>query len=227
MLNRFLILFFTITALHATAQDNATNRQLAADQLQQLKNGGAIVVRLKTNDKSVAAYRSNGRPEIADRIERERAAQNKKIMAAFKGNFDYCKVYFIYAKNSAALVAGKTGLFLNDDLKEVDSIKMNVPFFVFAEYGDVTSNVRADEYHYDGVHHTEASGTPTSTSAIVISDTTFTQLKQPFPFYQNVMLENYDKTVARLNNAFHKAYYHLVDVPRMKKETKKNKKSFQ
>lgn len=227
MLNRFLILLFAAIAIQATAQDNPTNRQQAADQLQQLKNGGAIVVRLKTNDKSVAAYRNNGRPEVADRIERERVVQNKKIMAAFKANFDFCKVYFIYAKNSAELVAGKKGLFLNDDLKEVDSITMNAPFYVFAEYGDVTSNVRTDEYHYDGVHHTEASGTPTSTSAIVISDTTFTQLKQPFPFYQNVMLDNYDKTITRLNNAFHKAYYHLIEVPAMKKEMKKNKKTFQ
>jgi hypothetical protein len=227
MLNRFLILLFIAVTIQATAQDNPNNRQQAADQLQKLKAGGAIVVRLKTNDKSVAAYRNNGRPEVADRIERERAVQNKKIMAAFKANFDFCKVYFIYAKNSAELVAGKTGLFLNDDLKEVDSIKMDASFYVFAEYGDVTSNVRTDEYHYDGVHHTEASSTPASSSSIVLSDTAFNQLQQPFPYYQNVMLDNYDKTITRLNNAFHKAYYHLIEVPAMKKEIKKNKKSFQ
>src|SRR6266852_1453519 len=50
-----------------------------------LKNlrSGTLVVRLKTNEKSIKAYRESGRNEIADRIVEDRRKQNQKIVSAF------------------------------------------------------------------------------------------------------------------------------------------------
>lgn len=78
-----------------------------------------------------------------------------------------------------------------------------------------------DDYHYSNVNKTEASATTASTSVIFISDTTFTQIAQAFPFYQTVYLDNFNKAVDKLNRALYKSYYTLVEVAEMKKKWKK------
>lgn len=186
-----------------------SNRLIAIQQIADLKNG-ALVVRLKTNDKSVEAYRRNGRNDIADRIIADRKIQNQKIVDAFRNNFDFCKVYFIHAVSTNRLLEGATDIFLNDAMELDTSIRLKETYFLLAEYGTVTANMRSDEYHYKNVGKTEPSSTATTSSAIFISDTTLTQLKEPFPFYQVVILENYNKAVSRLNNALHRFYFNRV-----------------
>lgn len=189
-------------------------------QLVDLKKG-ALVVRLKTNENSVNAYRKAGRNDIADRIVRERETQNIKLIDAFRASFDFCKVYFIMTKNSKALLEGKRDIFVNDKLLPDSTIRFDSTYFLFAEYGGITTNVVNDDYHYSNVNKTEASATTASTSVIFISDTTFTQLREPFPFYQTVYLDNFNKAVDKLNRALYKSYYTLVEVAEMKKKWKK------
>ncbi|MCW5907387.1 MAG: hypothetical protein KIS94_05985 [Chitinophagales bacterium] len=186
-----------------------SNRTIAIQQIADLKSG-ALIVRLKTNDKSVEAYRRNGRNDVADRIIADRKIQNQKIVDAFRSRFDFCKVYFIYASSTNQVLEGTTGLFLNDAMEPDTSIVIKESYFLLAEYGTVTANMRGDEYHYKNVDKTEASSNTTTSSAIFISDTSLTQLKEPFPFYQTVLLENYTKAVDRLNSALHRFYFNRV-----------------
>jgi hypothetical protein len=179
------------------------------------------VVRLKTNDKSVEAYRRNGQNDVANRIIADRKVQNQKIADAFRKEFDFCKVYFIYASHTGDLLEGKKGIFLNDTLALDAGIELTDSFFLIAEYGTVTANMRADEYHYKNVNKTEASSTTSTSSALFISDTALTQLKEPFPFYQIVLLENYTKAVERLNSALHRFYFNKVTSPRYNEPRKK------
>src|SRR2546423_6289970 len=74
-------------------KDSINERTRAALALRNLING-SVIVRLKTNQKSVDAYRKAGKNEIADKIEAERKKQNQKIYYAFIRNFNFCKVYF-------------------------------------------------------------------------------------------------------------------------------------
>lgn len=213
----FLLMF---VQLQAVSQVQPSNRTIATLQLTDLKKG-ALVVRLKTNENSVNAYRKAGRNDIADRIIREREAQNMKLIDAFRSSFDFCKVYFIMTKNSKALLEGKRDVFVNDNLLPDSSIVLEGNNFLFAEYGSITTNVVKDDYHYSNVNKTEASTNSASTSVIFISDTTFTQLREPFPFYQTVYLDKFDKAVDRLNRALYKSYYNLVEVAEMKQKWKK------
>jgi hypothetical protein len=214
------IIFLLFVNHHLLAQVLPSNRTVAAMQLADLKKG-ALVVRLKTNENSVNAYRKAGRNDIADRIVRERETQNIKLIDAFRTSFDFCKVYFIMTKNSKALLDGKHDIFVNDKLLPDSTIRFDSTYFLFAEYGGITTNVVNDDYHYSNVNKTEASATTASTSVIFISDTTFTQLREPFPFYQTVYLDNFNKAVDKLNRALYKSYYTLVEVAEMKKRWKK------
>lgn len=201
-------------------QAQSTNRTWAAITLADLKQG-AIVVRLKTNDNSVNAYRNAGRADIADRIIRDREAQNRKIAAAFAENLDFCSVHFIYAKDSRAVLDGRTDVFLTKDLTADTAVNLAGKFLLFAEYGEITANLRGDEYHYSAVNKTEASTSTSGTNVIFLSDTTFTQLREPFPFYQGVFLDNYNKAVERMNRALFRSYFNLVEAAEMKKKWKK------
>lgn len=210
----FLFLLFPFVAL---AQ---TNRDVAIQQITALREG-ALVVRLKTNDKSVEAYRRNGQNEIAERIIADRKAQNRKIAEAFRKEFDFCKVYFIYASSTTDLLEGKQGIFLNDTLALDASIQLTDSFFLIAEYGAVTANMRGDEYHYKNINKTEATSNATTSSAVFLSDTNLVQLKEPFPFYQIVLLENYTKAIERLNNALHRFYFNRIANPSFNEQRKK------
>lgn len=191
-----------------SAQTVTNNRVIASQQIKNLKDG-ALIVRLKTNDRSIEAYRKSGRKELAEKLVEENKKQNQKLADAFRGFFDFCKVYFIYAKNTNALLQGSQNIFLNDTLAVDTTIKLNEKYFLIAEYGLITTNERTDEYHYKGVHHTEASSTASSTNVIFISDTSLTQLQEPFPFYQQTYLENYNKAVDNLSRNLNRAYYRL------------------
>lgn len=197
-----------------------TNRTRAILQINALK-AGALVVRLKTNDKSIEAYRKNGRNDIAERMEAERLLQNQKIVTAFKTNFDFCPVYFMYSRNTLDLLKGNEHVFLNDTLGADTSIHLKQAYFLFAEYGTVTSNQPGDAYHYSGVNKTEPSTNTMSTSTIFISDTSLVQLAEPFPFYQVVYLDNYAKAIDKLNRALYKFFYNAGST--LQEEKKKHK----
>lgn len=207
----FLSFVFVIGfCFSAFAQSNSSNRSIAIQQIRDLKTG-ALVVRLKTNDRSIESYRKAGQTALAEKLSEERKKQNQKLADAFRTYFDYCKVYFIYARNTDNLLKGKQNIFLNDTLEVDTSIHLTEKYFLIAEYGLITSNMRTDEYHYKSVNQTEATSSASSTSVVFISDTTLTQLKEPFPFYQSVYLDNYTRGVERMNNALHRAFYKLDD----------------
>jgi len=203
----FLLLNTTVIAggVDTSYTRHTSNRYTAADEIKALKHG-ALVVRLKTNDKSVEAYRRAGKTELADKIVADRAEMNQKIVEAFKYYFTFCKVYFIYAKNSDALLKHQQNIFLNEKMQPDTSIHLTEDYFLIAEYGSYTTNERADEYHYSGVYTTEPSNTTAGESALVILDTTFTQLREPFPFYAPVYIGSFIKAVEQLDRQFNKTY---------------------
>lgn len=207
-MNKWGVLFFLLP-LMSFCQDMPYNKDVALRQISDLKEG-ALIVRLKTNDKSVAAYRNNGKPEIADRIEEERARQNLKIISAFRNYFDFSRVYFIYASSTNDFLKGKRDVFLNDSLQPDKKIKLKEDYYLFAEYGVLIANMQQDGSRGSGTRWTEESANPSSNSALFITDTTLAQLQEPFPFAQVVLLENYHKAVDRLNSALHRFYFNRI-----------------
>jgi len=185
MRSALAIALLSLSSLVCPAQDSLlSNKALAEQQIQQLHEG-TLVVRLKTYGRSIAAYRTSGKNKLADRLEKQYRIINLFLMKAFLENVNFCKVLFIRADDSRKLVARQPYIFLNEHLKIDSSVAPPTGPVFLAEFGEVMSNDRSSDNSFV-VKHTEETSSGGSSSAIFISDTTFTQLKEPFPFYSLV-----------------------------------------
>ena len=120
-------------------------------------------------------------------------------MQSFLGNFNFCKLLFIKAKDTKRLVGGEPYIFLDETLNVDSSLSLTGPFLM-AEYGTAVSNMSDNDYNYNSPTMKE-SANPASTSALVILDTTGTQLAGPFPYFSvvNISVFNFSKK-HQLNN---------------------------
>lgn len=210
----FIAVFSIISffSLHAQKDSlrisvDTTNKILSRSQILQLKDG-ALILRLKTNDKSIEKYRKSGRNDIAEKIIAENYKRNLVIADAFRTQFNFCKVYFIYTRDTKKFLSGDPKIFLNDTLGADTTIHLKERFTLFAEYGTVMANLRDDEYHYSGVKKTKESSQPMSSSALFATDLNLKQLTEPFPFYAVVYLDNFKKAAERWSNSLEKYYTH-------------------
>lgn len=208
--------------------DTQTMRERASSTLIELHNNGAVIVRLKTSLKSIAAYRKAGQNDIADRIEKDLRKQNERIYDAFSAHFYFCKVYFIYSTDTKAFLEGDKSVFLNSNLEKDTSIKpaFTDDNFVFCEYGspEAFSGFQITE-HYRGASGelrsnrvldtlpTRTTTSPATTSGMFFSDKTGRQLFRPFPFVEAVYFENYDTPVSTLSKQLERSYRRLVEIP--------------
>jgi hypothetical protein len=221
-------------AITNLGKDSINERTRAALTLRNLING-SVIVRLKTNQKSVDAYRKAGKNEIADRIEEDRKKQNLKMYYAFVHYFNFCRVYFIYANETQAMLSGAKGLFLNRNLEHDPSITLPNNNFIFCEYGsveayskftDVPSLQAGETDKFNKIldpPSTQTSTSPSSTNALFFSDKNLRQFQRPFPYVDDVPLSSYDRAVHSLNRALQRAYDRLVtnkDFREMKKKEK-------
>lgn len=216
--------------------DTVPEKERASSTLRALKSG-AVVVRLKTSERSVDAYRRAGKTDIADRIVAERKKQNQKMYYAYKTYFTFCPVYFIYAKDTKQLMDGNRKIFLNEDLNYDDTISFNYTNYIFSEYGSAeafsdfsdvaapsTGGVTSGPYgNKTDTIATETNTMPASTSSLIFLDKHLKQLKRPFPYLEAVYLESFNASVKNLNRELAKAYYRLVMAKDFRDEMKRAK----
>ena len=167
-------------------EENPSNRQLAEQQIMQLRNG-VLVVRLKTNEKSINAYRRSGKTKLADKLEKENLETNLDLMKAFLNYFNFSKVLFIKAKDTRKLIDRQSSIFLNGKFEIDSSINLGNQYFFVSEFGSLMAPISNGKNKYS-LKHTEVSSSPSSSSAIFIMDTNLTQLKDPFPYYADVYI---------------------------------------
>jgi hypothetical protein len=67
---------------------------VAKAQIISLKNGGALLVRLKTNGNTINRLKAAGSMDMATQVERETRLNNKAIIRAYSNEFKFCPVYF-------------------------------------------------------------------------------------------------------------------------------------
>lgn len=163
-------------------------------QIMQLKNG-VLLVRLRTSINKINALKKMDCVKEAKETEEQQLAENKKIISAFKNNFDFCKVLFFYSYNSENVLNKKfNGVFLDDNLNENDSITIDSisPYFI-AEFTTTEQDTSKYFSHYsyspeNGEGYKRQKNYYTSSSdfsfyALVIKDNKFIQLNKPFPYY--------------------------------------------
>lgn len=165
---------------------------LTTQQINQLHNG-ALLVRLQTKKKSIAALRKTKKDKLADMIETRQAELNKVIIRAFQDNFDFCPVYFFFSNHSENVRKKQFDKveFLNYSLLPDTNINFDHKDFLISEFGTIEQDKAK---HFDGYYTVQGEnglekrtkyygGSNMRFGALIIKSDQFVQLRKPFPYY--------------------------------------------
>lgn len=163
--------------------DGLSDKSIAFSQINELHQEGAIIIRLMLHKKNADLYRAAGNTKLADKLEKDLIAKNKKIASAFlKPYFNFCPVYIIESKDYGRVINKETnGYFLNTNLDIDSSITLEEENFFFLQIGDVYESVALD----DNSNTSEMTSSPIAFNVMYLSDKNNNQLINPFPFYSN------------------------------------------
>ncbi len=156
-----LLLLGTLqTALWAQRDDIPllTDRQdFASRSIQELKNDGAIVLRLKTYHRKLSIMERNLRSEeltpvqhrryqaIYDGTIKRRDAFNESLRQAFTKAFEFCPVYVVYDTSSKALMDGiRKGIFVGEQGAVDEGIELGETHIFIASFKE-----RGSDFPYD------------------------------------------------------------------------------
>lgn len=212
---RILILFIFISNCVFSQSDTrvfdtfSNDREKAQTQIVLLKSG-ALIVRLKTQDRKIEAYKNAGNTKLVNKLEKELNIFNSNLIESFNKYYNFSKVYFIFPLDYNELLAGKnSGYFLNNKMHKDASIEINFEddFFV-CEYGVVYDEDIIDQ---NNAKTKVVTSTPRQQDALVIKDLDLVQLLSPFPAYVSIRLKTVDKSVENLNNSLHKFYNKVLE----------------
>jgi len=194
--------------------------QTPEEQIDLLKNS-SLLIRLKTRDQAVQAASDAGLTEMAEEMKEEQRLENEEIVKAFIANYDFCPIYFFYSSCSKDILDRNfKGCLLDANLQPVKSIPDLDDFFI-AEFDYVKKQPDSYfggytvEYDTSGAIERRSNyygGTELGPDALVMMDSRFRQLRQPFPFYvrtyQGFFLLRRDKAkvVEILNNELNEFY---------------------
>lgn len=209
-------------------------RQQARVNLKRLQEG-TLLVRLKTEEKKIAALESIGKTALAERTRRLRREQNLRIVDAFQQHYTYSKVVFFFNTDSRKVLEHQwEGIFLDSNLERDPAIRIDTTKGYYIGEIDVLeadTTKHAEMPYWDPnrkkIEHTYY-GSPSdfSRSALVIRDRNFIQLRRPFPYYVSCESEQTsDQVVRTVNRAFKPTVYQAVEKMN-KKLHKKYRKYF-
>lgn len=158
--------------------------KVARAQINALKNGGALLVRLKTNAKTIDKLKAAGNSDLATQLELETYLKNKIIMDSYRLEFKFCPVYFFFSEYSDSVKYKKLdGIFLDSTLNLNSSIVCNAPFYLIAE-SDYVYNSSLGIVNESIAAKAIERGEPVRNAAIVLKNRYFIQLHKPFPYFQ-------------------------------------------
>lgn len=180
--------------------------KVAKAQINALKNG-ALLVRLKTNSKTIEKLKAVGNMDLATQLEQETQLKNKIIMNSYKLEFKFCPVYFFFSEQSDSVRNKKLdGIFIDSTLNLNSSIVCNAAFYLIAESDNVYNSSLGIVSESTAAKSTER-GNPIRQAPIVIKNRYFIQLHKPFPYFQ--LKGNYVSPVTPVQNGI------LIDLMRL------------
>jgi len=194
-------------ALNGENEKKPSPKDIANQQIRDLKNG-VLLVRLKTSTSKIKALQKAGYTDEAAKVEQEQLKDSKEIMQAFADGFSFCQVRFFTSDKSIQI---KNRMFKNvfvDEGLKIDStivVPEKETFFI-ADFDFVSKDTATYFSNYKTVQTPNGpsrspeyyGGTEINFSALVISDSNFVQLQQPFPFYTRTAFKSYKKNPEQL-----------------------------
>lgn len=163
---------------------NKLRYAVAKAQINTLKNGGALLVRLKTNATLIARLKTAGNMDMATKVEREVAIMNKIVVASYLREFTFCPVYFFYSNRSDSVKHKKLdGILVDSNLVENPAVVCNADFYLVAESGELYNSSLGIVPESEAPKSVER-GSASRDVPIVIKNRYFIQLHKPFPYFQ-------------------------------------------
>jgi hypothetical protein len=202
-LNKLCFLFFILFSIKTYSQNDGVKKptykdyksdtafkdfnklryKVAYAQINLLKKG-ALLVRLKTNNRAITKLKAAGNIDLATNLAKETELENKIVMSAYKKEFNFCPVYFFYSDFSDTIRKGiLTGVFLDSNLTINPSIACKASFFLIAEQ-DGIYNSSLGIIPESFAKHASENGSYARDAGIVLKNKYFLQLNKPFPFFQ-------------------------------------------
>jgi hypothetical protein len=180
---------------------------VAKAQVNALKNGGALLVRLKTNINTISKLKAAGKVDLATQIERETFLDNKMIMRAYMQNFRFCPVYFFYSNVSDSVKHQKlSGILLDTNLTVNPAVVCNASFYLVAEQGTLYSSSLGLLTEAEAAKAIER-GTGFKDFAIIVKNRYYIQLHEPFPYFQKgYKVKLYPQYVKKFNDRLQSFY---------------------
>lgn len=136
---KVLIIVFCFGGPNLNAQNEnlVDNPSTKEEFVEQLKNS-ALLIRLQDKSKTILTLKKKGLEKEADILANQQRQENREILLSFSKTFDFCPVYFFYAKDSEAVREGNLeGVVFNYNL-EVVSLQLDKFFTAeFAETPDL------------------------------------------------------------------------------------------
>jgi hypothetical protein len=158
--------------------------KVAKAQINLLKNGGAIFVRLKTNAATISKLKAAGNIDLATQVEREMTLTNKIIVASYLQELTFCPVYFFYSNSSDSVKHKKLdGIFVDSNLQVNPNIICTANFYLIAEAGQVYNSSLGIVPESEADKSVER-GNASASAEIILKNRYFIQLHKPFPYFQ-------------------------------------------
>ncbi|MGZ6522636.1 MAG: hypothetical protein ACXVDT_12450, partial [Bacteroidia bacterium] len=152
----FIPLFFALFIINISFAQKAKDK--AREEIDLLKNG-ALLIRLKTSELQINAFKKAGNEQKAEELKKSQEDENKAIIEGFKANFTFCPVYFFYSDHSEEIKSGNYSGLFDVNYKPVSNFNSN---YLIGEYD------QSDER--------------TQIHAFFIEDKNYEHLRSPFPF---------------------------------------------
>jgi len=156
-------------------------KRIAVEQIKHL-NGSVLLVRLKTGKSTIDAMQKAGKTKMAANRQKQVDEENKRIIKAFKDEFDFCPMYFFYSDDSRLLKDKnfESIVYVNDSAQKDKNISPQFSRFFVAEFGSVGPN----------------EGAIFDMQGLIIMNDELVPLQKPFPFFvKKSSLRNSKKSI--------------------------------
>lgn len=175
-------------------------------QIHQLKDSGALIVRLKSNQKLLQILKEKNQQQTIKQIQNETNTHNKIILQSFKKQYNFSPVYFIYDYATTELLKNKKSkIFLNENLEIDTTITLKENFYLIADIFAPVIESKLPLLPDTVASKTSESGPANKTAAILLKNKYNLQLKHPFPYMVNgYNILKFEKYVLKLNQKLHK-----------------------
>lgn len=177
----------------------------ADHDIKRLKDSGAIVFLVKTNSRSINAYRRAGKNQLADRLVAENNAWYEILLGSIDTHFSFCPIYFLPTDSMDAFRSGKrSGIFLNSRLEVAPEISMSQTLFYYLERGPVRA------WADDG----SLAEAQSISDALVFRNAEREQMRGPFPYYVRLYIN--DKQHPHKGKALNNRLFRYYEIAMMR-----------